>query len=120
MKKLLNTLYVTTQDTYLRKEGETIVVEKEKRVLLRLPIHTLQGIVTFGNVMTSPFLLNLCVERGVCVSFMSESGKFLARVTGPVSGNVHLRIAQIFAYMCACACARPRNWRGCNRACRAI
>ena len=68
MKKLLNTLYVTTQDTYLRKDGETVVVEKEKQVLLRLPIHTLQGIVTFGNVMTSPFLLNLCAERGVCVS----------------------------------------------------
>ena len=98
MKKLLNTLYVTTQDTYLRKEGETVVVEKEKQVLLRLPIHTLQGIVTFGNVMTSPFLLNLCVERGVCVSFMSESGRFLARVTGPVSGNVLLRLAQMRAY----------------------
>ena len=98
MKKLLNTLYVTTQDTYLRKEGETVVVEKEKQVLLRLPIHTLQGIVTFGNVMTSPFLLNLCAERGVCVSFMSESGRFLARVTGPVSGNVLLRLAQMRAY----------------------
>ena len=98
MKKLLNTLYVTTQDTYLRKEGETVVVEKEKQVLLRLPIHTLQGIVSFGNVMTSPFLLNLCAERGVCVSFMSESGKFLARVTGPVSGNVLLRLAQMRAY----------------------
>ena len=98
MKKLLNTLYVTTQDTYLRKEGETVVVEREKQVLLRLPIHTLQGIVTFGNVMTSPFLLNLCAERGVCVSFMSESGRFLARVTGPVSGNVLLRLAQMRAY----------------------
>ena len=98
MKKLLNTLYVTTQDTYLRKEGETVVVEKEKQVLLRLPIHTLQGIVTFGNVMTSPFLLNLCAERGVCVSYMSESGRFLARVTGPVSGNVLLRLAQMRAY----------------------
>ena len=98
MKKLLNTLYVTTQDTYLRKEGETVVVEKEKQVLLRLPIHTLQGIVTFGNVMTSPFLLSLCAERGVCVSYMSESGRFLARVTGPVSGNVLLRLAQMRAY----------------------
>ena len=98
MRKLLNTLYVTTQETYLRKEGETVVVEKDKQVLLRLPIHTLQGIVTFGNVMASPFLLNLCAERGVCVSFMSESGKFLARVTGPVSGNVLLRLAQMRAY----------------------
>ena len=98
MRKLLNTLYVTTQETYLRKEGETVVVERERQVLLRLPIHTLQGIVTFGNVMASPFLLNLCAERGVCVSFMSESGKFLARVTGPVSGNVLLRLAQMRAY----------------------
>lgn len=98
MKKLLNTLYVTTQEAYLRKEGETVVVEKDKSVLLRLPIHTLQGIVTFGNVMTSPFLLNLCAERGVCVSFMSESGRFLARVTGSVSGNVLLRLAQMRAY----------------------
>lgn len=98
MKKLLNTLYVTTQDAYLRKEGETVVVEKEKQVLLRLPIHTLQGLVTFGNVMTSPYLLNLCAERGVSVSFMSETGKFLARVTGPVSGNVLLRLSQMRAY----------------------
>lgn len=98
MKKLLNTLYVTTQDTYLHKEGETVVVEKEKQVLLRLPIHTLQGIVTFGNVMTSPYLLNLCAERGVCVSFMTEAGRFLARVTGPISGNVLLRLAQVRAY----------------------
>lgn len=98
MKKLLNTLYVTTQDAYLRKEGETVVVEKEKQVLLRLPIHTLQGLVVFGNVMTSPYLLNLCAERGVSVSFMSETGKFLARVTGPVSGNVLLRLSQMRAY----------------------
>lgn len=98
MKKLLNTLYVTKQNTYLRKDGETVVVEFEKQVLLRLPIHTLNGVVTFGNVMTSPFLLNLCAERGVCVSMFSEHGKFLARVEGPVSGNVLLRLAQMRAY----------------------
>ena len=98
MKKLLNTLYVTTQESYLRKEGETVVVEKDKEVKLRLPIHTLNGIVAFGNVMASPYLLNLCAECGVCVSFMSESGRFLARVTGPVSGNVLLRLAQARAY----------------------
>ncbi len=98
MKKLLNTLYVQKQGTYLRKEGETVVAENEGQVLLRLPIHTLQGIITFGNVMTSPFLLQLCAERGVCVSYLSESGRFLARVEGPVSGNVLLRLAQMRAY----------------------
>lgn len=98
MKKLLNTLYIQTQGTYLRREGETVVAEKDGEVKLRLPIHTLQGIVAFGNVMASPFLLGLCAERGVCVSFLSESGRFLARVDGPVSGNVLLRLAQMRAY----------------------
>lgn len=94
MKKLLNTLYVTKQGTYLHREGETVVVELDKSVLLRLPIHTLSGIVAFGNVMMSPFLLGLCGERGVQVSMLTEHGKFLARIEGPVSGNVLLRIAQ--------------------------
>ena len=98
MKKLLNTLYVQSQGTYLRREGETVVAEKDGEVKLRLPIHTLQGIVAFGNVMASPFLLGLCAERGVCVSFLTESGRFLARVEGSVSGNVLLRLAQMRAY----------------------
>ena len=98
MKKLLNTLYVQTQGVYLRQEGETVVAEKDGSVLMRLPVHTLSGLVTFGNVMCSPFLLHLCAERGIAVSFLSEHGRFLARVTGPVSGNVHLRVAQMHAH----------------------
>jgi CRISPR-associated protein Cas1 len=98
MKKLLNTLYVTTQKTYLRKEGETVAVEKDGQTVLRLPVHTLSGIITFGNVLTSPYLLHMCAEKGIGVSYMSEHGRFLARVSGPVSGNVHLRMAQMRAY----------------------
>lgn len=98
MKKLLNTLYVQTQGIYLRREGETVVAEKDGKILMRLPVHTLSGLVTFGNVMCSPFLLHLCAERGVAVSFLSEHGRFLARVTGPVSGNVLLRVAQVRAH----------------------
>ena len=97
MKKLLNTLYVTKQGTYLSKEGETVVASMDKQVLMRLPIHTLSGLVCFGNVLCSPFLLGLCAERGVHVSFLTEHGKFLARVEGPVSGNVMLRMAQMKA-----------------------
>jgi len=95
MKKLLNTLYVTTQGTYLHQEGETVVASVEHQDVLRLPIHTLAGIVCFGQVSCSPPLLGLCGERGVHVSFLSEWGKFLARVTGPVSGNVLLRREQV-------------------------
>lgn len=98
MRKLLNTLYVTRQDAYLHKDGETIVVDIEKKTALRLPIHTVEGVVTFGNVMVSPYLLHLCAERGVCVSMLSEHGRFLARVEGPVSGNVLLRLSQMRAH----------------------
>lgn len=95
MKKLLNTLYVTTQGVYLRREGETMVASLERETKLRLPIHTLSGIVCFGNVMCSPFLLGLCGERNVHVSFLTEYGRFLARVSGPISGNVLLRREQM-------------------------
>jgi len=109
MKKLLNTLYVSTQGTYLHQEGETLVAELNREVKMRLPIHTLSGIVCFGNVLCSPFLLGLCGERGVHVSFLTEHGRFLSRVIGPVSGNVLLRREQIRAAddpTKACAIAR--------------
>ncbi len=94
MRKLLNTLFVTTQGAYLSKERETILVNVDHEVKLRLPIHTLGGIVCFGNVMCSPFLLGMCAERDVSVSFLTEYGRFLACVRGPVSGNVLLRREQ--------------------------
>lgn len=94
MKKLLNTLFVTTQGAYLSKEGETVVVNVEREVKLRVPVHTLGGIVCFGNVLCSPFLMGFCAGNGVGLSFLSEYGRFLARVQGPVSGNVLLRREQ--------------------------
>ncbi|MCI5142449.1 MAG: subtype I-C CRISPR-associated endonuclease Cas1, partial [Candidatus Electrothrix sp. ATG1] len=94
MKKHLNTLFVTTQGAYLAKEGETVTVRVEKKVRLRLPVHTLAGIVCFGNVGCSPFLMGFCAERDVSISFLTEHGRFLARVLGPVSGNVLLRREQ--------------------------
>jgi CRISPR-associated protein Cas1 len=94
MKKHLNTLFVTTQGAYLAKEGETIVVKVEREIRLRLPVHTIGGIVCFGNVSCSPFLMGFCAENGVGISFLTEHGRFLARVQGPVAGNVLLRREQ--------------------------
>ena len=94
MRKLLNTLYVNSQGSYLHREGETVVVEREKEQVLQLPIHTIGGIVCFGNVLCSPFLLGFCAERDVSISFLSEHGRFLAAVRGPVRGNVLLRRQQ--------------------------
>ncbi len=94
MRKLLNTLYVTSQGSYIHKEGETIIVEREQQKLLQLPVHTLGGIVCFGNVLCSPFLLGFCAEHDISISFLTEYGSFLASVRGPVSGNVLLRREQ--------------------------
>ena len=94
MKKLLNTLYVTTQGAYLCHEGEAVLVRVEKETKLRVPIHTLGGIVCFGQVSCSPPLMGLCGESDVAISFLSEHGHFFARVQGPVSGNVLLRREQ--------------------------
>ena len=80
MKKFLNTLFVTTQGAYLNKEGESVVVNVEREVKLRVPVHTLGSIVCFGAVTCSSFLMNHCAENGVHISFLTENGRFLARV----------------------------------------
>jgi CRISPR-associated protein Cas1 len=94
MKHHLNTLFVSTQGAYLACEGEAILVRVEQETRLRLPIHMLGGVVCFGRISCSPAMMGLCCERGVTISFMTEYGRFLARVEGPVSGNVLLRRAQ--------------------------
>lgn len=94
MKRILNTLYVTTQGSYLRKEGESVVVQIEKETKLRVPLLSLNGVVTFGNVLCSPFLLGSCAKHGLTVSMLSEHGYYLGHFNGPVSGNVLLRRTQ--------------------------
>ncbi len=91
---MLNTLYVTTEGAWLRKDGENLVVEVDGEERARLPVHMLGGLVCIGRVMVSPPLLGHCAERGICVSYLSVQGRFLARMEGPVAGNVLLRRAQ--------------------------
>ena len=94
MKPLLNTLYITTQESYLAKDGECIAVHCEGNLKGKVPIHTLEGMVLFGQVSCSPFLLGHCAEHGVGVSWLTENGRFLASMHGPVRGNVLLRREQ--------------------------
>ena len=91
MKKLLNVLYITSPDVYLSRDGENVVVLSENEEKFRVPIHNLESIVCFNYTGASPSLMGLCSERNVGLCFLNESGKFLARVTGPVRGNVLLR-----------------------------
>ncbi len=94
MRRHLNTLYVTTENAWLRKDGENAVISVNREEQGRVPIHLLGGIVCFGAVGATPPLIGHCARKGVSLSFLSRNGRFLARVTGPVSGNVQLRRAQ--------------------------
>lgn len=94
MKKLLNTLYVTSPNRYLSLDGENVVILEDRSEIGRIPLHNLEGIVTFGYTGASPALMGACAKRNVSLSFMSGSGRFLARVSGEVRGNVTLRKEQ--------------------------
>jgi CRISPR-associated protein Cas1 len=94
MRKLQNCLYITRQQTYLHKERETIVIEQDKKKLLQVPIHSIQQICCFGNVLVSPFLMGFCGEKGVGLSFFTEYGRYLGRLQGRQSSNILLRKAQ--------------------------
>ena len=94
MKKLLNTLYITRQETYLHKERETIVIKQGDEKLGQFPSLALNNILCFGRVSVSPFLMGYLAEQGIGLSFFTEYGRFLIRVQGPETGNVLLRRTQ--------------------------
>jgi len=94
MRKLLNTLYVTTAESYLARDGENVVIRVNNEDKFRIPIHNLEGIVCFGYPGASPRLMQLCSDNNVGLSFLTPHGKFLARVNGRVRGNVLLRRTQ--------------------------
>lgn len=94
MRKLLNTLYVTTPESYLSKDGLNVVVSVNQKEIFRIPIVNLEGIVTFGYMGASPGLMRLCSEYNVSLSFLSPHGKFIGRFQGPIKGNVLLRTRQ--------------------------
>ena len=94
MKKHLNTLYITSEDAFVRKERETFVVEVNNEKVFQAPVHSIENIVCFGFKALTPALMAFCAENNVGVSYLSENGKFLARVYGAQKGNVLLRKAQ--------------------------
>ncbi len=94
MRKLLNTLYVTSPDTYLSLDGENIVIQKSDAELARIPLHNVESVIAFGYTGASPALMGACARKNISLSFLTQSGRFLARVTGESRGNVTLRKTQ--------------------------
>ena len=94
MRKLLNTLYVTTPEAYLSKDGLNVVVSVKQQEVFRIPAINIEGIVTFGYMGASPGLMKLCSDNGISLTFLSPNGRFVSRVQGATHGNVLLRKAQ--------------------------
>ena len=94
MSVVLNTLYVTQADAYLKLERETLCVMVEGKKRLQIPLRHLGSLVLFDHVMVSPALMGRCMEDGRCIVWLDRSGGFKARVEGAVSGNVLLRQVQ--------------------------
>lgn len=94
MKRMLNTLYVTSEDAWLHKDGANVVVQIAGEERGRAPLHMLDGIVGFTRTGASPALMAACAEAGLALSFLDPNGRFLARVEGKRSGNVLLRRTQ--------------------------
>ncbi|HKI13982.1 MAG TPA: type I-C CRISPR-associated endonuclease Cas1c [Roseiarcus sp.] len=94
MKKLLNTVYVTTEGAGLRKDGENLVAEVDGEERARVPLHMLGSVVVFGAIYVSPPLIQVCASSGVSIVLLDRVGRFQARIEGPISGNVLLRRQQ--------------------------
>lgn len=94
MRKLLNTLFVLTEDSYLSLDGENVVISRNKSEIGRLPLHTLEAILCFSYSGASPALMGACSERAIDLAFFTPNGKFLVRAIGKSKGNVLLRQQQ--------------------------
>ena len=97
MRKLLNTLYVTSENSYLGLDGENVVVYDDKKEIGRVPLHNLEGIVSFGYRGTSSALMGACADKNISLCYLTPQGKFLARITGKIKGNVILREQQFLS-----------------------
>ncbi len=113
MKRLLNTLFVTSEDAYLALDAENVVVYREKTEIGRFPLHNFEAIISFSYAGASPALMGACAKRGIGISFCSPGGRFLARTAGITNGNVLLRRAQYRTAddpVLSCQIARNMIW----------
>jgi CRISPR-associated protein Cas1 len=94
MRKLLNTLYVTTPDSYLSLDGNNVVLLKDGSKIFQIPVCNIEGIICFNYLGASPKLMKYCTDNNIFISFLSPEGRFQASISGKIRGNVLLRKKQ--------------------------
>lgn len=96
MRKLLNTLFVTTPDAYLSLDGNNAVLLQDNEVKFRIPVNNLEGVICFNYLGASPKFMQYCTDRNINISFISPHGRYMAGINGKIKGNVLLRKKQYF------------------------
>jgi CRISPR-associated protein Cas1 len=94
VKKLLNTLYITTPNSYLSLDGENIVILLEENEKFRMPFVNIENIVCFGYMGASPALMGKCADNNLSISFLKPNGEYMGRILGKTKGSVILRKIQ--------------------------
>jgi CRISPR-associated protein Cas1 len=94
MRKMMNTLYITSPDSYLGLDGETIIVKREDLDDIRIPLHNIESVLAFGYTGASPALMGALAERNISLCFLTQNGRFLSRIIGESHGNILLRKEQ--------------------------
>ena len=111
MKKLLNTLYITSEDKYLALENENVAVYQDEEKVAQYPLLMLESIISFSYKGASPALMGACAKRGIQLVFITPRGRFLARTSGMEHGNVLMRRTQYrTADDLAASCRIARNF----------
>lgn len=98
MRKLLNTLYVTSENSYLALDGENIVILEDSTEIGRLPLHNLEGIVSFGYKGTSPALMGACADRNISLCYMTTSGEIFGQSNGKGKRKCYIERTAVCQY----------------------
>lgn len=118
MKKLLETVYIMTPESYLFQRNDNVCVSIGGEEKASVPISQVDSIVLFGKNTMSTSLLGFCAAHNVTITFLNSYGRFEGRLCGPVSGNVLLRKRQYHAadseefsmkFVCDLICAKIQN-----------
>ena len=92
------TLYITEQNSVLRKTGERLIVQKNDQILLDVQCHKIDAVLIFGNVQFTTQAVNELLKHDIELAILSRTGRLKGQLTPPAPKNIGLRIMQFQRY----------------------
>ena len=87
-------IYLTEQNSILRKTGDRLIVEKDDEVLLDVQCHKIDAVLIFGNVQFTTQTVHELFEHGIEMAILTRRGRLISQITSPATKNIELRLAQ--------------------------